>query len=647
MLTQPNPSDIIDPRRSDIEMLYRRLGAYEVLGLPDTASDDNIVDAYRRVAHATYPETTVTAIGDADRFRRAHLAYVILSDPGMRAAYDRGDFCTLPYFSLDVIGVSEWVDFYAIANEVHHLNYMYTQGEGAARDTVFSLFDESTGGPYLGTIAAVLADQDTSDPLRILVKINMMVHIAELTDPNHVVPGREAVLLDILSMNWNEEKPTTGAFLTYISEHALSVYTSENRYNDLLAEAEARVLPRKIQERMVLEAINGLVRIGDFDSIKTAITNSFNSDDQKPLKTAMCKRLVELAENGKVPPPIHNLFQPAVCVSRKLKYQIANLIARVYCDVGAYNELAALAYNEKFSWLLLRRKAQGMIPDAVENSGIFTEFEQLIRVRQPGPSDAAELREICLKLDAISRDRRFSQFFLKEWFGSSTRKQAGQIAVDGYATLGALEELERIASDESYQRSVRRAAKKAVPQAVSSLMQTAASNPDQNQASGQYLAIARSQLLKPRWFGLRANQQRVNAGVQAVALASANHDVKMLVDIANSTHKKAKGMNAVDHVPRKVRKEAKREISALKNYALCDPSAFTPDKMYELSKARFGFDILRRREVQLGKMAIDGYVTAPTGKPLSTGDYQRLRDISFAHPLRRVRKYAKRRILTR
>ena len=59
---------------------------YEVLGVPEGASGEEVRQAYRRLAKAAHPD----AAGDAAEFRLVTEAYDVLSDPVQRAAYDRG-----------------------------------------------------------------------------------------------------------------------------------------------------------------------------------------------------------------------------------------------------------------------------------------------------------------------------------------------------------------------------------------------------------------------------------------------------------------------------------------------------------------------------------------------------------------------------
>lgn len=58
---------------------------YEVLGVPQNATHDEIKTAYRRAARGTHPDHG----GDADEFRRVSLAYETLGDPAARSSYDR------------------------------------------------------------------------------------------------------------------------------------------------------------------------------------------------------------------------------------------------------------------------------------------------------------------------------------------------------------------------------------------------------------------------------------------------------------------------------------------------------------------------------------------------------------------------------
>jgi curved DNA-binding protein CbpA len=59
---------------------------YEILGVTEGASAEEVRQAYRRLVKAAHPDLA----GDPARFRLVTEAYDVLSDPTQRAAYDRG-----------------------------------------------------------------------------------------------------------------------------------------------------------------------------------------------------------------------------------------------------------------------------------------------------------------------------------------------------------------------------------------------------------------------------------------------------------------------------------------------------------------------------------------------------------------------------
>ncbi|MFF2303351.1 DnaJ C-terminal domain-containing protein [Streptomyces sp. NPDC058128] len=70
---------------------------YEVLGVPRTASQDEIQQAYRRLARRHHPDVNKDP-GAEERFKDLNEAYSVLSDPKTRARYDRfgEDFRKIP-----------------------------------------------------------------------------------------------------------------------------------------------------------------------------------------------------------------------------------------------------------------------------------------------------------------------------------------------------------------------------------------------------------------------------------------------------------------------------------------------------------------------------------------------------------------------
>ncbi len=61
---------------------------YEILGIPRTASEEDIKKAFRRLARQYHPDVNKEADAET-RFKESSEAYEVLSDPQKRQAYDR------------------------------------------------------------------------------------------------------------------------------------------------------------------------------------------------------------------------------------------------------------------------------------------------------------------------------------------------------------------------------------------------------------------------------------------------------------------------------------------------------------------------------------------------------------------------------
>ena len=62
---------------------------YQILGIGDTASADEIKKAYRRIAKENHPDKNPGDKGAEERFKAATEAYETLGDTEKRAKYDR------------------------------------------------------------------------------------------------------------------------------------------------------------------------------------------------------------------------------------------------------------------------------------------------------------------------------------------------------------------------------------------------------------------------------------------------------------------------------------------------------------------------------------------------------------------------------
>jgi hypothetical protein len=62
---------------------------YDVLGVPESATTEEVRAAYRRAARDSHPDVNPGDVSAARRFVAVQRAYEVLSDPSRRAAYQR------------------------------------------------------------------------------------------------------------------------------------------------------------------------------------------------------------------------------------------------------------------------------------------------------------------------------------------------------------------------------------------------------------------------------------------------------------------------------------------------------------------------------------------------------------------------------
>lgn len=63
---------------------------YKILGVPKTASDDELRKAYRKLAKANHPDLNPDDAAKAEKFKEISAAYSLLSDAKLRKQYDSG-----------------------------------------------------------------------------------------------------------------------------------------------------------------------------------------------------------------------------------------------------------------------------------------------------------------------------------------------------------------------------------------------------------------------------------------------------------------------------------------------------------------------------------------------------------------------------
>lgn len=108
---------------------------YTTLGVPRTASSDDIKKAYRKLAHQFHPDKHG---GSEDKFKEVNEAYQVLSDPKKRESYDNFGSA---YNDGGFRGGQEYADFSDIFGN-------FRGGNGGGFQDVFEAFSEMMGGGY-------------------------------------------------------------------------------------------------------------------------------------------------------------------------------------------------------------------------------------------------------------------------------------------------------------------------------------------------------------------------------------------------------------------------------------------------------------------------------------------------------------------
>jgi DnaJ-class molecular chaperone len=120
---------------------------YTLLGIPRTASDDEVKKAYRKMAQQHHPDKG----GDENKFKELSQAYSVLSDPGKRQQYDLGSLHTDQNSSAGwpFQGFAGFEDFLRKAAAQSHYGAQQDRNPNAISDITISLEQAYRGDQVL------------------------------------------------------------------------------------------------------------------------------------------------------------------------------------------------------------------------------------------------------------------------------------------------------------------------------------------------------------------------------------------------------------------------------------------------------------------------------------------------------------------
>lgn len=157
---------------------------YEVLGLPRTASADQIKSAYRKAALRTHPDKAPADKKDEakERFQQVAFAYAVLSDPARRRRYDETGSTSEVLDSND--GFS-WADYYraqyrdAVSEETIRRFAAEYKGSDEERADVLAAY-EACGGAMDGVYESVMLSDVLEDDERFRAMIDTAIAAGEV-----------------------------------------------------------------------------------------------------------------------------------------------------------------------------------------------------------------------------------------------------------------------------------------------------------------------------------------------------------------------------------------------------------------------------------------------------------------------------------
>ncbi len=110
---------------------------YQILGVPRTASQDEIKKAYRKLAHEHHPDKKT---GDEAKFKEVNEAYQVLSDPQKRSNYDNFGFA----YNDGGFGGGQQGNYNFTQEDL--FNMFGGRGRRGNADDLFDMFSEMFGG---------------------------------------------------------------------------------------------------------------------------------------------------------------------------------------------------------------------------------------------------------------------------------------------------------------------------------------------------------------------------------------------------------------------------------------------------------------------------------------------------------------------
>src|SRR5262252_296399 len=122
-------------------MKSRMRDPYDVLGVPRSASADDIKQAYRKLAKKLHPDLNPGNKKAEQSFKEVSAAYDLLSDPEKKARFDRGE--------IDASGAErpDRAFYRAYAEGGGNTKYRQAEfGDSFAEDILSELFGRARGG---------------------------------------------------------------------------------------------------------------------------------------------------------------------------------------------------------------------------------------------------------------------------------------------------------------------------------------------------------------------------------------------------------------------------------------------------------------------------------------------------------------------